>query len=71
MQRALGEVFGVDQSVALKLLGSERSFEPLEVMALKTRATRKTRFLESDCSATNLYCAESHDKSLSSQGTVT
>ncbi|PRQ47027.1 hypothetical protein RchiOBHm_Chr2g0095281 [Rosa chinensis] len=37
-------------------------------MAPKTRATRKKRFLEGDCSAANLYCAESHDKSLSTQG---
>lgn len=32
-QLASGEVFGPDQPIALKLLGSERSFQALEGMA--------------------------------------
>lgn len=36
IQLASGEVFGSDQPIALKLLGSERSFQALEGMVLNT-----------------------------------
>ncbi|KAK7858882.1 malate dehydrogenase [NADP], chloroplastic-like [Quercus suber] len=39
---ASGEVFGPDQPIALKLLGSERSFQALEGLFLKSTYSDKT-----------------------------